>query len=57
MNLCDARCRLKQAKAVLDIWLESPSDEFEANLIASILTLLDGVDKAIDEAETNLTKK
>lgn len=59
MCLADASCRVQQAEAVLSMWLESTRDDYEANLIASIITILDGVNKAIEETDkhTNPIKK
>lgn len=54
MCLTDASCRVQQAESVLSMWLESPRDDYEANLIASIITILDGVNKAIEEADKHI---
>lgn len=53
MTICltDAGCRVQQAQAVLSVWMENSRDKYEANLIASIITLLDGVDAAIEHED------
>lgn len=56
IDLAGASCRVLQAEAVLSMWLDSASDDFESNLIASILTILDGVNKAINDAEEERIK-
>lgn len=43
ISLLNALGRVNQAEAVLDVWLESARDEYEARLISSIVTLLEGV--------------
>ncbi|ELA6496150.1 hypothetical protein RF847_004626 [Salmonella enterica] len=57
MCLADASCRVLQANAVLSMWLESPRDEHEANLVASIITILEGVHEAIEEGDSKLINK
>lgn len=54
MCLGDASCRVQQAESVLGMWLESPRDNYEANLIASIITILNGVNEAIEEADKTI---
>lgn len=50
ISLDDANCRVDQALAVLSMWLECTHDKDEANIISSIITLLDGVSESIEEA-------
>ena len=57
MCLSDASCRVLQANAVLSMWLENPRDNSEANLVASIMTILEGVHEAIEEGESKLVNK
>lgn len=57
MCLTDASCRVLQANAVLSMWLENPRDNYEANLVASIMTILEGVHEAIEEGESKLITK
>lgn len=57
MCLEDARCRVLQANTVLSMWLENPRDNYEANLVASIMTILEGVNEAIEEGESKLITK
>ncbi|EAA2606275.1 hypothetical protein DNM47_01025 [Salmonella enterica subsp. enterica] len=57
MCLADASCRVLQAEAVLSMWLESPRDNYEANLVASIMTILSGVNEAIENADSKLITK
>lgn len=57
MCLTDASCRVLQANAVLSMWLENPRDNYEANLVASIMTILEGVNEAIEEGESKLITK
>lgn len=54
MCLADASCRVLQAEAVLSMWLESTRDNYEANLVASIMTILSGVNDAIENADSKL---
>jgi hypothetical protein len=56
IDLAGASCRVLQAEAVLSMWLDSANDTLESNLIASIITLLDGVYKTINDAESELLK-
>lgn len=53
MDLFEASCRLRQVDAVLSTWLENCGDEYEANLISAILTLLEGVQDSVDTEEKN----
>lgn len=59
MTICltDAACRVQQAQAVLSVWLENSRDKYEENLVASIITLLDGVDAAIEHADNKSLQK
>lgn len=57
MCLADASCRVLQANAVLSMWLETPRDNYEANLVASIMTILEGVHEAIEEGDSKLINK
>lgn len=52
--LLSAKNRVKQSEAVLGVWLESPRDDYEATLISSVITLLEGVEEAINEADIKL---
>ncbi|EIJ8749776.1 hypothetical protein LJP76_004501, partial [Salmonella enterica] len=52
ISLISARNRIKQAEAVLGAWLESPRDDYEATLISAIITLIEGVEESIKEADT-----
>lgn len=56
MSIClvAAKNKVRQANAVLGVWLESPRDDYEAALIESIITLLEGVEEAINEAHIKL---
>lgn len=57
LQLIDAACQIKQAQAVLSMWLErtnKDSDPDLPSLIGSILTLLHGVPEAMEEAESKL---
>lgn len=51
MDVFESRCRLQQAEAVLSLWLEHCGDVPEANLISSVITLLDGIDESLEEIE------
>ena len=51
ISLLNALGRVNQVEAVLDVWLESARDEYEARLISSIVTLLEGVADSIKEAD------
>ncbi|EHC92520.1 hypothetical protein ACOIPI_003038 [Salmonella enterica] len=39
---------------MLGAWLESPRDDYEATLISAIITLIEGVEESIKEADTKL---
>ncbi|HDI3023791.1 TPA: hypothetical protein PL523_004356 [Cronobacter turicensis] len=54
MSLLDALSRVNQAEVVLDVWLKGARDEYEACLISSIITLLQGVATSIEEANKKL---
>lgn len=54
ISLISARNRVKQAEAVLAAWLESSRDDYEAALISAIITLIEGVEESIKEADTKL---
>ena len=57
--LIDAFCRVKQTQAVLSIWLECASeysDNRTTDMIASIMTLLEGVPEVIDRAEGEIAE-
>ncbi|EKR2074108.1 TPA_asm: hypothetical protein G0D74_04200 [Salmonella enterica subsp. salamae] len=54
ISLISARNRVKQAEAVLDAWLESSRDDYEATLISAIISLIEGVEESIKEADTKL---
>ncbi|EAA5685163.1 hypothetical protein IV733_003350 [Salmonella enterica] len=54
ISLISARNRVKQAEAVLAAWLESSRDDYESTLISAIITLIEGVEESIKEADTKL---
>ncbi|WP_447870007.1 hypothetical protein [Serratia fonticola] len=56
MPLIDARGRVEQAKATLSVWLEvtSADDESDIHMIGAVMSLLEGVTEAMDEAESSL---
>ncbi|EDB3461582.1 hypothetical protein F9W62_13730 [Salmonella enterica subsp. enterica] len=54
ISLISARNRVKQAEAVLGAWFESSRDDYEATLISAIITLIEGVEESIKEADTKL---
>ncbi|EKL9118283.1 hypothetical protein PS173_004382 [Salmonella enterica] len=54
ISLISARNRVKQAEAVLAAWLESSRDDYEGTLISAIITLIEGVEESIKEADTKL---
>ncbi|MER1496696.1 hypothetical protein KC928_16515 [Enterobacter cloacae] len=57
LQLIDAACQIKQAQAVLRVWLENATNKTDSDLpclIGSIMTLLHGVQEAISEAESQL---
>ncbi|EAZ9465503.1 hypothetical protein NP48_003705 [Salmonella enterica] len=57
LQLIDAACQIKQAQAVLSMWLESGDKDYGPELpclIGSILALLHGVPEAMEEAESEL---
>ncbi|EKS3671628.1 hypothetical protein QL374_001028 [Salmonella enterica] len=54
ISLISARNRVKQAEAVLAAWLESSRDDYEVTLISAIITLIEGVEESIKEADTKL---
>lgn len=52
IDVIDAACKVREAQAVLSMWLESvkPGDgDLESRLIGSILTILYGVPEVLDE--------
>lgn len=54
----DAFCRVKEAQAILNIWLESVTHEdgIVPDLVGSLLTLLNGIPEAMMRAENELAK-
>lgn len=57
MPLIDATCQVEQAQAVLSLWMEritKDSDPDLSRLLGSIITLLNGVPEAMNEAESAL---
>lgn len=57
LQLIDATCQVEQAQAVLSMWLESTTKNSHPDLprlIGSVLTLLQGVPQAMEEAESQL---
>lgn len=55
--LSDANCRVLRANTVLSMWLGNPRDNYEANLVASMITTLEGVHEAIEECDSKLINK
>ncbi|MBC3211408.1 hypothetical protein [Serratia fonticola] len=48
MQLIDAQCRVEQAQAVLNIWLECDiADSQEHALVCALINLLSGVPESI----------
>ncbi|MDV7025237.1 hypothetical protein R4P48_21505 [Atlantibacter subterranea] len=56
MCLLAAEGRVKQAEAMLSMWAEKPSDDFELQLITALITLLEGVPETIRQADKDLDK-
>lgn len=55
MPLIDARGRVEQAKATLSVWLEATkAGESDRHMIGAVMSLLEGVTEAMDEAESSL---
>lgn len=57
LSLIDATCQVEQAQAVLSLWMESiqkDSDPDLPRLLGSLMTLLNGVPEAMNEAESAL---
>ncbi|XEG68521.1 hypothetical protein NMD97_03675 [Edwardsiella tarda] len=57
IDVIGASCKVREAQAVLSLWLESVkpgNGDLEANLIGSILTLLDGVPDVLDALDVVL---
>ncbi|MBT0727440.1 hypothetical protein HGT73_08575 [Rosenbergiella australiborealis] len=54
LPLPNAARQVEQAQSVLSMWLELCKNAEEANKIAAIITLLDGVPEAMDAAESLL---
>jgi hypothetical protein len=53
--LIDARGRVEQAKAALSVWLEATrATERDTNMIGAVMSLLEGVTEAMDEADGKL---
>ena len=51
LPLPNAARQVEQAQSVLSMWLELCKEGDEANKVAAIITLLDGIPEAIDAAE------
>ncbi|HDU1487529.1 TPA: hypothetical protein REW11_004621 [Klebsiella pneumoniae] len=52
MELSEAKGRIDQAEAVLRVWLEEfTRDDMECCMVAALLTVLDGVSDAVEDAE------
>lgn len=52
-HLTDAICQVEQAQAVLSLWMESATNDSDPQLsflLGSIITLLNGVPEALNEA-------
>ena len=44
IQLCDAVCRVRQAEAILFMWLESMTySDSNADMIGGLITIIDGV--------------
>ncbi|WP_312293331.1 hypothetical protein [Atlantibacter hermannii] len=58
MNMCliAAEGRVKQAEAMLSMWAENPRDDFELQLINTLITLLEGVPETIRQTYKDLDK-
>lgn len=56
MCLLAAESRIQQAEAMLSMWAENPSDDFELQLITALITLLEGVPETIRQADKDLDK-
>lgn len=56
MCLLSAEGRVKQAEAMLSMWAENPRDDFELQLICTLITLLEGVPETIRKANNDLDK-
>lgn len=57
ISLLDNYCRVRQAQAVLPLWLESMGKEcHESDLVGSLLSLLYGVPEAISKADGELER-
>ncbi|WP_235784803.1 hypothetical protein [Serratia fonticola] len=55
MPLIDAIGRVEQAKATLSVWLEATvADDCDRHMIGAVMSLLEGVPEAMDEAESRL---
>jgi hypothetical protein len=55
MEFTDARCHVEQAQAVLSAWLEATAaSDRDLALIGAVMSLLEGVPEAMEEAETEL---
>ncbi len=55
LELLDARLHVEQARAVLGFWLEATSIEAEEKtMICALMSLLEGVPEAMQEAEDSL---
>lgn len=54
LTISDAQCHVEQAQAVLSLWLEVASasdDDKQFKMIGSLISLLEGVPEAIQDAE------
>lgn len=55
MPLIDARGRVEQAKTTLSVWLEATkAGESDRHMIGAVMSLLEGVTEAMDEAGNSL---
>lgn len=57
MDLFEANCRVAQAQQVLSIWLETCGEDAEANLVAAVMTVLHGVENALNDELEKQSKK
>lgn len=56
-QLIEAQCRIEQVQAVLGFWLEVTTSSYRDQLmIGAVMSLLNGVPEAIEEAEELLGK-
>ncbi len=55
MPIVDALCRVEQAQQVLSVWMEANiSDSTTFHMMGALVSLLEGVPEAIEEADKEL---